>query len=218
MILRLKCDLHTTHSREVNTSGLLTSREAGVSLWLLMWCISERNRLWGQKTQKWAWLYTHGVSGGRQWFGSAGPMTYGARPRGVIETVGCDSLTVCRSTAESSSSSRRRCWARRPQTTLCNWGVLLKSVTVPRTSLTDDLGLKHCRELLVTFGSPYVTSHKHNAAAAAAAPLTTAKSQRKHKNFILIKFLSSRRVQTAAICIYIVCSRRCVEDTLTFTV
>lgn len=110
-------------------------------------------------------------------------------------------------------------WARRPQTTLCNWGVLLKSVTVPRTSLTDDLGLKHCRELLVTFGSPYVTSHKHNAAAAAAAaPLTTAKSQRKHKNFILIKFLSSRRVQTAAICIYIVCSRRCVEDTLTFTV
>lgn len=97
--------------------------------------------------------------------------------------------------------------------------VLLKSVTVPRTSLTDDLGLKHCRELLVTFGSPYVTSHKHNAAAAAAAaPLTTAKSQRKHKNFILIKFSSSRRVQIAAICIYIVCSRRCVEDTLTFTV
>lgn len=128
MILRLKCDLHTTHSREVNTSDLLTSREAEVSLWLLMWCISERNRLWGQKTQKWAWLYTHGVSGGRQWFGSAGPMTYGARPRGVIETVGCDSLTVCCSTAESSSSSRRRCepasLRRRYVTEACYWKVL----------------------------------------------------------------------------------------------
>ncbi len=40
-----------------------------------------------------------------------------------------------------------------------------KSVTEPRTLSTDDLVLNHCRELFVTFGSLYVTSHKHNAAA-----------------------------------------------------
>lgn len=48
--------------------------------------------------------------------------------------------------------------------------VFVKSVTVPRTLLKDDLGLKHCREMLVMFGSPYDTSHKHNAAVAQSLP------------------------------------------------